>query len=256
MLSSFAAGAATLLQAVPLLLRNPRMMMWGLVPPLITSVIYAIVGVGLVTALPSLVDRLLGEATGGLGQALHLLVMVAIAAGAVMLGTLFFTALTLAIGAPVYERIGLTTERLLFEADPTRHEPETFTEAPFLRGIGQSVALLGRSLLAALVIFLVGLIPAVGAIAGPVCGLLYGGWTMASEQLGPAFQRRGALSLADRGRELRRQPARVLGLGIPSFLVLSVPLVAILAFPVVTVAATIMGRQLAGPGSPRFSRTS
>ena len=43
---------------------------------------------------------------------------------------------------------------------------------------------------------------------------------------------------------MRRRRARVLGLTIPTFLMLAVPLVGVVVFPVATAAGTLLARQL------------
>jgi CysZ protein len=73
---------------------------------------------------------------------------------------------------------------------------------------------------------------------------LFGGWMLATELVGSPLERRGVLTLRARRATLARRRWRTLGLGVPAFLLLSVPFVAVVVFPVATAAGTLLARQL------------
>jgi CysZ protein len=64
------------------------------------------------------------------------------------------------------------------------------------------------------------------------------------ELLGPAFERRGLVRLADRRAAMRRRRARTLGFAIPTLLLLTIPFLAILVLPAATAGGTMLARDL------------
>ena len=79
--------------------------------------------------------------------------------------------------------------------------------------------------------------------------LRHRGWWQApflSSLVGSALERRGVLTLRGRRALMRRRRARVLGLCVPTFLLLAVPFVGVVVFPVATAAGTLLARQLTG----------
>ena len=56
--------------------------------------------------------------------------------------------------------------------------------------------------------------------------------------------RRGIRTLGQRHQLLRRNPWLVLGFGVPTFLLLSVPVLSLLVFPIATAAGTLLTRRL------------
>ena len=107
-------------------------------------------------------------------------------------------------------------------------------------------------------LLLLGLIPLVGQIAGAVGSASFGGWMLCLELVGSPLERRQVLSIQERRELMRRRRWRTLGLGIPTFLLLSIPFVAVVLFPAATAAGTILARQLLGESTaaPPTSRTS
>ena len=114
------------------------------------------------------------------------------------------------------------------------------------RGDRQRPATAAVSAACALVLFAAGFIPLVGQLAVPVVSALVGGWLLGIELVGSALERRGVLTLRGRRALMRRRRARVLGLCVPTFLLLAVPFVGVVVFPVATAAGTLLARQLAG----------
>ncbi len=97
-----------------------------------------------------------------------------------------------------------------------------------------------------MLLFGVGFVPVAGQVVAAVGGALFGGWMLVTELVGSPLERRGVLTLAGRRQELRRRRWRSLGLGVPCFLLLSIPFVAVVVFPVATAAGTLLARQLRG----------
>ena len=64
------------------------------------------------------------------------------------------------------------------------------------------------------------------------------------ELIGPAFERRNRLTMAERRAAMRKQRARVLGFAVPTFFLLAIPLAGVVVFPIATAAGTLLARQL------------
>jgi len=237
-------GLSLLGRAATFLLRRPRLFWLGAVPPLVTSVVFVLGLVLLVDHLAALTTALTPFADGwspGLAQAARLVVGTLLVGGAVLLMVLVFSTLTLALGSPVYDAISEAVDRTLPGASPALDEPVATGVG---RAVRQSVALVLVAAVGALVFFGVGFVPVLGQVVAAVGGALFGGWMLVIELVGSPLERRGVLTLRARRQTLARRRWRSLGLGVPSFLLLSVPLVAVVGFPVATAAGTLLARQL------------
>ena len=239
-------GAGLLGRALVLVLRRPRLFWLGAVPPAITSVLFLtvlVVGVRWLDPLTETLTPFADDWSSETALALRVLVGVLLVAGTVLLMVLVFSTLTLAVGSPVYDAISESIDRACPGAPDEREERLVSGAA---RAVRQSAAMIAVSVAGALVFLLVGLVPVVGQVAAAVGGAVFGGWMLALELVGPALERRGVLTLRDRRAVLRRGRFRVLGLGIPCFLLLSVPFVSVVVFPVAVAAGTLLARQLRG----------
>jgi CysZ protein len=94
------------------------------------------------------------------------------------------------------------------------------------------------------VLFATGFVPVVGQTVVPVISAIFGGWMLAIELVGSAFERRGMLRLADRRAAMRSGGLRVLGFAVPTFVLLAIPLAGAVVFPVATAGGTLLARQL------------
>jgi CysZ protein len=159
-----------------------------------------------------------------------------------VLGVVTFTAVTLVIGDPCYEK---TSE--LVEARYGGVPGEV--EVPWYRSLGRSVVdalrLVALSALAGLVFFAAGFIPLVGQTVVPVIAAVVTGWFLAVELSGVPFQRRGQ-RLADRRRALRSRRPMAVGFGVAVFLCFLVPLGAVLLTPAAVAGATLLSRRVLG----------
>jgi CysZ protein len=238
----FLTGASLLGRGLQQVLRRPRLLALGLVPALITGVLYVTALVVLVDFLPDLAHVSTGFADrwgSGWRDLLQVLAAVAILGVSVLLGILTFTAVTLTVGDPFYEHISERVE------DRFGGVPEA-VEVGFWRSLRRSVLdslrLIGLSVLIGVPLFLIGLIPVAGQVISPVLGALVGGWLLAVELTGTPFQRRGQ-RLRDRRRVLRANRPLTLGFGIAVFLCFLIPLGAILLMPAAVAGATLLARR-------------
>ena len=242
--SEVVGGAALLGRSASFLLRRPRLFWLGAVPPLITSVVFVVLLVLLVAELPVVTAWLTPFADGwtaGSALAARIVVGTLLVGGTVLLMVLVFSTLTLALGSPVYDRISEAVDRSCADAPAPLEEPLRTGAA---RAVRQSVALVLVSAAGAVVLFGVGFVPVAGQVVAAVGGALFGGWMLVIELVGSPLERRGVLTLRERRQTLARRRWRSLGLGVPCFLLLSVPFVAVVAFPVSTAAGTLLARQL------------
>jgi CysZ protein len=241
----FFTGAGLLGRGLDLVLRSPKLLGLGLLPAVIAGILYIVALVFLIDFLPDLARWTTGFANGwasGWRDLLEVLAGIAIVGVAVLLGMLAFTAVTLAIGDPFYERISELVEHR-FGGVPDA------VEVGFWRSLGRSVIdsirLITLSIVAGIPLFFIGLIPAVGQVVAPVLGALVGGWLLAVELTGAPFQRRGQ-RLRQRRQVLRANRPIALGFGVAVFLCFLIPLGAILLMPAAIAGATLLSRRVLG----------
>lgn len=252
-----AVGGLSLLgRSASFLLRRPKLFWLGAVPPAITSVVFVVLLVLLVAELPTVTAALIPFAAGwseGLAATARVVVGALLVGAEVLLMVLLFSTLTLALGSPVYDAISEAVDRSFPDAPASLDEPVRTVVA---RTVRQAVGLVVVSTVEALVFFGVGFVPVVGQVVAAVGGALFGGWMLAIELVGSPLERRGVRALRERRRVLASRRWRSLGLGVPSFLLLSVPFVAVVVFPVATAAGTLLARQLQDEASehPRGPR--
>lgn len=243
MITDLARGAGFLLRGVGIVLARPRLVGLGMVPPLITSVLMIAALVGLGFSLDSIISALTGftRSWGTAGDVVQAVFAVVMVGAAVLLMVLTFTALTLAVGDPIYQRI---SRRVDAEFGPLPLEPDEKVGRAVSRTVRQLAATLGMSAGGAILCFVLGLVPAVGAAVAAVASALIGGRLMVREITGPAFERRGLLETGDRRPVLTENRALAMGFGIPTFWLLSIPGVAVLVFPAAVAGATLLVRRM------------
>lgn len=248
------AGVGLLARGLHLVTRRPRLFLLGALPPLVTSTLFVVVVVLLVSRGDAVVGWLTGFADGwapGLATLVRVLVAVALLGAVALAMVISFTTLTLTLGAPLYDLISEFVDREL-PAPPT--PPEEGWVSSLGRGLRQSAALIAVSAGCAVALFGAGFVPLVGQVAVPVASALVGGWLLGVELVGSALERRGVLTLRGRRELMRRRRARVLGLCVPTFLLLAVPFVGVVVFPVATAAGTLLARQLRGESTTETPR--
>jgi CysZ protein len=238
-------GAGLLTRGLSMIARRPRLFLLGAIPPAITSVIFTGILIALITQVAPIAEWLTPFAEGwtrGLARTIRVLVGTAVVAGAVMLMVISFTALTLALGSPLYDKLSESVEREFGEVP----ELDENVARGMLRALRQALALILVSILGAMVLFATGFLPVIGQTVAPVLSATFGGWMLSIELVGAPFERRGVLRLSDRRAAMRTKRLRVLGFGVPTFLLLAIPFAGIVVFPVATAGGTLLARQLLG----------
>lgn len=239
MIREFAAGVGTLLRGFALWRTRPRLLALGLIPAVISALVLAALLIPLAFSLGAITAWMTPFADGwieGWRDALRIaLGIVLFVAGAVLSG-LVFTALTLTIGDPFYQRIWRGVERDLGGPEPTG-------ETGFWSTVGEGVRLIALGALVALFTLVLGFVPVVGGPLAAVVGVLLSGRLLARELTGRAFDARG-LSGDDRARLLASGRARVLGFGAATQLCFMVPLGAVVTMPAAVAGSTMLARAL------------
>jgi len=237
-------GARLLLRGWGYWRRRPSVMAWGLVPA-------ALVGLLVLTALTLLVVNLGTVAqwltpfadgwTPFWERAAEIAVQGVVLAGAVVLVVVTFTALTLTVGEPFYDRIWRAVER-----EETGTVPAGDTG--FWRGAVDGFALMARGLLVALMAGVLGLVPVLGTVLGWSTGLVLTGWVLAHELTSRALVSRG-LSRTERNRLLRAHRREAIGFGVATQLCFLVPGGAVATMPAAVAGATMLAHRVLGAGA-------
>jgi CysZ protein len=216
---------------------SPRLMLLGAIPALIVGAVYLTAIILLAINLEAIVT-LIDPGDGVLDGLLRALLGAAIIGGVVVIAAVSYGAVTLAVGDPFYERISLATERRLGNA-PVELEESFWRGAR--RGLANGLRLLALTASVGLLLFIGGFIPVLGQFGVPVVGALVGGWFLALELTGFAFDARG-FRLRDRRRMLGAGRATTLGFGVLVYLLFLVPLAAIVVMPAAVAGATELAR--------------
>ena len=220
-------------------------MLLGIIPAAIVAVLVA----ALLVVLVIYVDDLIAWATpfaddwssavrGVFRGALYLLVL----AGSCMLAVITFTGLTLAVGDPFYEKIWKEIE-LSLGGDVPDHG------VGWVRGALDGLVLVFFGILTAIVVFVIGLLPVIGAVVGAVAGLVVAGRLLAGELVSRPLEARG-MDRAARASLMRQHRGAMLGFGVCVQVCFMVPLGAILVMPAAVAGATYLAREALDAESP------
>lgn len=240
-MSEFVGGMATLARGFAYWRRRPGAMALGLIPAAIAGVLLLAALVALGFWLPALTDLVTPFADGWpvfWASAVRVAVGSAMFGAAIVLVVVSFTALTLVIGDPFYERIWQSVERDL-------GTPDAQDATGFWRSVRDGLSLLLRGIGCALLAALLGLIPLVGGVVGAVTAVALTGWLLADELTVRALAARGLRS-PERHALRRTHRARVLGFGVATQLCFLVPLGAVFTMPAAVAGATLLARRLCG----------
>ncbi|MES9505176.1 EI24 domain-containing protein [Streptomyces sp. NPDC000609] len=240
------AGFGYLVQGQRWVGRHGRWFGIGLLPGLITLVLYAAALVGLGYGADDLVDWATPFADDWSSPWLGLLrttLTVLVFGFGLFLAVITFTAVTLLVGQPFYESLSE-------EVDRTEGGEVPESGLPLWRELWisarDSVRVLVRVGLYSLLLFALGFVPVLGQTVVPVLGFCVTGYFLAEELTAVALQRRGMV-LKDRLALLRGRRLLTLGFGVPLGLAFLVPFVAVFLMPGAVAGATLLARDLVAP---------
>ncbi|MFF8776233.1 EI24 domain-containing protein [Streptomyces sp. NPDC015140] len=241
------AGFGHLLKGQRWVARHGKSYGFGLVPGLITLVLYAAALVALAMWGTDFVAWTTPFADDWSSPWLGLFrgfLTVVLFALALLLAVLTFTAVTLLIGQPFYEAL---SERVDRDVSPDGTAPES--DLPLWREVWlsgrDSLRILVRAALWGVLLFALGFIPFVGQTMVPVIGLFVTGFFLTEELTSVALQRRG-VELRERLALLRSRKTLVWGFGTPLAVSFLVPFVAVFLMPGAVAGATLLARELLG----------
>lgn len=221
------------------------LMMLGLVPGVIALALLAAVIIPLLFSLGSIVDWATPFADSWAPfwqSALRITLALVIAVASVALASVVFTALTLLIGDPFYQKIWRAVE-----TDLGGDVPEG--EGGFWVALGESIRLVALGIVVALVALVIGFIPLVGAPVAAVTSVLLTGRLLARELTGRALNARD-MPTKERSRLFGRNRSRLLGFGAATQLCFMVPLGAVITMPAAVVGSTLLARDLLDRNEP------
>jgi CysZ protein len=246
----FVGGIACLGRGFRVWGTSPRLMLLGAVPAILVGALYTAALVVLVLNLATVAGWITPFADGAAApwrDVVRIAAGTAVLVAAVLVAVVTFAALTLAVGDPFYEKIWRDVERRAGGVPPERDE--SFVRQAW-RGVGNGLRLLAVTVLLGAVLFVGGFIPVLGQSLVPVLGVGFGGWILAVELTGFAFDARG-LRLRQRRRMLAGNRAGALGFGIATYLLFLVPFAAVVTMPAAVAGATMLARDALVPNPPK-----
>jgi CysZ protein len=254
-LREFFTGVRVLGAGLHMWVTAPRLMLIGALPALLVATVYLAGIVLLAVNLDAIATWATPFAAGWhepFRGGTRVVAALAVLGATGLFAVYTFVAITLLVGDPFYERIWRDVERRLGGGPDEQDQP--FWPS-LVRGAGEAVRLLLVTAAIGVLLFAGGFVPVVGQTVVPVLAAVFGGWFLAVELTGFAFEARG-LRLRERRRALAARRARTLGFGVATYLVFLVPLGAVLVMPAAVAGATLLTRGVleAQPGEGRTAR--
>lgn len=241
----FLTGVALLGRGFAYWARRPGLMALGLVPAAIVGALVLSGLIGLGIALPGITEAVTPFAAGWpalWATVIRVAIGTAVIGAALVLVAVSFTALTLIVGEPFYDRIWRSVEHDLGDADIDAAQG-------WWRAVREGLALFARGIAIAALAALIGLIPLAGGVLSVVVGVLLTGLLLADELSSRALTARGVTG-DQRRRLLKGRRGRALGFGVATQLCFLVPLGAVVAMPAAIAGSTALARSLLA-SSPR-----
>ncbi|HWJ67662.1 MAG TPA: EI24 domain-containing protein [Nocardioides sp.] len=244
----FGRGAGFLLRGLRLWRERPRLMLLGIIPALIVAALVVTAFVVLVMYADDVIDwatPFADDWSDTIRSAFRVLLLLLVLAGAAMLAVVTFTGLTLAVGDPFYEKIWKEVELSLGGDVPA-------SGVGWWRGILDGLGLVLLGIGTAVLVFLIGLLPLVGAVVGFTLGLVLAGRLLAGELVSRPLEARG-MDRAARNALMKQHRGAMLGFGVCVQACFLVPLGGILVMPAAVAGATYLAREaLAGAPPSRI----
>ncbi|HET9519206.1 MAG TPA: EI24 domain-containing protein [Actinoplanes sp.] len=241
----FLSGVGLLGRGLGLCLRRPRLLALGLLPAVLAGLAYAAALIALIVGVDGVAASITWFAddwAAGWRNLVRVLAGAAVLGVAALLGVLTFTAVTLLIGDPFYEKISELVED---ECGGVPDAVEVVWWRSLRRSLIDSLRLVALSVLLGVPLFAGGFVPVLGQTVVPALGAVVAGWILAVELTGVPFQRRG-LRLAHRRVALRQVRPAALGFGVAVFGCFLIPLGAVLLMPAAVAGGALLARRSLG----------
>jgi CysZ protein len=244
------AGVGYLGRGLGWVARHPKQWLFGLIPALLTLVLF---GTGLVFLalyagdLGAWVTPFADTWSSSLRGAVRVLAALAIFGTAAFLAVILFTAVTLLIGEPFYENIAVRVEESAGGAPP---EQQGSFAWQFVRGLRDAVVIGSMALAFGVLFFALGFVPVIGQTVVPVIAACVTGFFLSAELTAIALERRG-LRRKERFALLRRNWLLAVGFGASTVVLFFIPFGAVLAMPGAVAGGTLLARERLDPGAGR-----
>ncbi|NLU67482.1 EI24 domain-containing protein [Streptomyces sp. HNM0574] len=237
------AGARYLGRGQRWVMGHGRWFGFGLLPALITFVLYAAGLAAFAFATDDIVTWATPFADDWAWRApLRTLFAVLLWLAVLGIALLTFTAVTLLVGDPFYEKLSEETEKS-YGGCP--EGPDRSLAAELWIALCDSLYVLWRAALFAVPLFFLGFLPVVGQTVVPALGFCVSGFFLAVELCSVAMQRRD-IPVRERLRLLGRRKGLAIGFGLPLVLCFLVPFVAVLLMPGAVAGAALLVRDVLG----------
>jgi CysZ protein len=235
----FLEGVKTLFKGFQWFFKQPKSMLFGILPAVITSGIIITVLTVLIIYINPIVGLLTGFTSGWVNAgavAMKVAIGAVIITGAVYASILSFVALTLAIGDPFYNKIWKEVE--LHESGEIPDK-----EPSFFEGLKDSLAMIFKALLVAIVAASLSLIPVVGPVLSAAAGFLMTSYLLSNELTARAMNARG-INGKQRSTFVKKNFARSLGFGFATQLCMLIPFGALFTMPAAIVGSTRLAKHV------------
>lgn len=242
----FFVGAGYLGRGIWWTARRPGWWLLGLVPALIVLVVYAAALVWLARRVGGLAEAVTPFADSWREEWRRVVRVIAGAAILVaggLVAVLTFTAATLLVGDPFYEKI---SERVEQDHGGVPQGPDEPWPVRLWRTVWDSLVLGTMAVTAAVVFFVLGFVPIAGQFVVPVAATAVSGWFLAAELTSSVLERRG-LKRRERFALMRRRRPMAVGFGVAVFVAFLIPLGAVLFMPGAVAGGTLLGRERLAP---------
>ncbi|WP_327047043.1 EI24 domain-containing protein [Microbispora sp. NBC_01189] len=241
----FAEGIGFCLRGLAWVARHPRWWVFGLIPALIALVLYVAALGWLGTHATDVAAWVTPFADDwSWRDVFRTLVGVMIVVVGLALAVLTFTAVTLVIGDPFYEKLSEKVEEDLGGVPGV--------DLPFwsslLRSVRDSLVTLWYVVLFTVPLFVLGFVPVVGQTVVPVAGAFVSGFFLTVELTALAMERRG-LRRKERFALLRSNLSASLGFGVPLFVAFMVPFLSVVLMPGAVAGAAMLVRLRLAPAA-------
>ncbi len=230
-------GASYVLAGGQLLLANPGLAIWALVPALIQLVLLVVASWWALMWLPTWVASLWAPTTYPLLHVYNGLVYTAALAALFALSVAIYLASGL-IGAPFYDRLSADVELIV-----SGQEDEQTTWGEVLANIGVSMAHSGLALVlwvvCQLLFTLFNAVPVLGGFIELGSGITVSSLFLARELMDGSLSRR-RMTFRQKIRTMLAQPALIGGFGAASGAVLWIPVLNTITMPTCVIGATLL----------------
>ncbi|REE98505.1 CysZ protein [Thermomonospora umbrina] len=222
--------------------RRPGQWLFGLIPAVIVLALYTALLVGLAVQVDDLAGWLTPFAddwSDGARRVVRTVASVALFGAGAFLALLTFTAATLLVGEPFYEKLAERVEDSQGGAPP---EPDESLMTQIARAVRDALILGAVAVCFAVAFFAFGLLPVLGQTVVPAVAACVSGYLLAGELTSIALERRG-VRRRERFALLRQNRPLVLGFGVATVLTFLIPLGAVLAMPAAVAGGTLLARE-------------